>query len=413
MEEWQIISEYPNYDVSNFGNIKNNKTGKTLKQCIKGGYCNISLVNGFNQKTYKVHRLVAIAFIENIEKKSDVNHKDKNKLNNNISNLEWMTRRENNIHRCQGIKITSNKNKHIFRIDKNTDEILEKYDSIELAGIWAFNNGYTKTIHNGRNSIGNCLNGLSQLAYKFKWKYEEKNVLENEIWKQVILENVDMKDKQYFVSNLGRFKNSFDIIMDNYKVNENGYIRVYIYNKTYALHRLIALTFIPNIENKEQVNHIDGNKLNNSIENLEWVTNQENQIHKYKIGLGNNYTRKIIQYDLQMNKIKNYNSIAEASKELNIGKSNIGGVLTNYRKSAGGFIFKYLEDNNHYDMVIPNNRNRKVIQYDLDMNIIKIFNSIVEASKQLNIHKNNIWGVITNYRKTAGGFKFNYLEEIK
>lgn len=105
------------------------------------------------------------------------------------------------------------------RINKDNNETLEKYDSIELAGIWAFNNGYTKTIHNGRNSIGNCLNGLSQLAYKFKWKYEENNDLENEIWKQVILENVDMKDKQYFVSNLVRFKNSFDIIMDNYKDN--------------------------------------------------------------------------------------------------------------------------------------------------------------------------------------------------
>ncbi len=57
-------------------------------------------------------------------------------------------------------------------------------------------------------------------------------------------------------------------IMDNYKVNVNGYIRVYIYKKTFALHRLIALTFLENFENKEQVNHKDGNKLNNYIKNL-------------------------------------------------------------------------------------------------------------------------------------------------
>jgi hypothetical protein len=412
MEEWRTINEYPNYDVSNFSNIRNNKSGKILKQLVKCGYYHISLVNEFNKKTFTVHRLIALAFIENPENKSDVNHKDKNKLNNNISNLEWMTRKENNIHRCEGLIITTNKNKPVLRIDANNNEILETYNSIELAGTWAFNNGYTKTIHNGRNSIGNCLNGLSQIAYKFKWKYEEKNNLENEIWKQVILENIDMKNKQYFVSNLGRFKNRLGIIMDNYKVNENGYIRVYVYNKTYALHRLIALAFIENPENKEQVNHIDGNKLNNSVLNLEFVTNQENQIHKFKIGLGNNYTRKIVQYDLEMNKIKDFNSVVEASKELNIGKSNIRGILTNYRKTAGGFIFKYLEDNNHYDPVIlkPNNRNRKVTQYDLDMNVIKIFNSIIEASKELNIHKNNIRGVITNYRKTAGGFIFKYLE---
>jgi hypothetical protein len=343
MEDWKTIADFPNYDVSSLGNIRNNKTGKPLKICTKSGYYNISLVDNNNTKTFKVHRLVALAFIENPEHKLEVNHKDKNKLNNCVSNLEWMTRRENNIHRCEGVKITCNKNKVVLRIDASTNEILEKYNSIELAGIWACNNGYTKTIHNGRNSIGNCLSGLSKIAYKFKWEYDNKNSdLDNEIWKQVVLENVDTTDKRYYVSNLGRFKNSSGTIMDNYKINENGYLRVYIYNKTYALHRLIALAFIENIENKEQVNHIDGNKLNNSVENLEWVTNRENQIHKFKIGLGNNYTRKIVQYDLEMNKIKEFNSIIAAAKALDIGNTNIRGVLVNNRKTAGGFIFKYL-----------------------------------------------------------------------
>jgi len=411
MEEWCIINEFPNYDISNFGNVRNNKSNKIMKICIKSGYYHVSLINTSVKKTLKVHRLVALAFIENPKNKSEVNHKDKNKFNNNVSNLEWMTRQENNIHRCEGLKMTSNKNKPIFRIDKNTNEILEKYNSIELAGIWAFQNGYTKTIHNGRNSIGNCVNGLSSSAYTFKWKYEENDELENEIWKQIVIENVDMKDKKYHISNLGRFKNNSGKIMDNYKVNENGYIRVFIYNKTYALHRLVALAFIENSTNREQVNHIDGNKLNNTVSNLEWNTCSENNLNKFKIGLGNNYTRKIVQYDLKMNKIKDFDSIISASKELNIGKCNIQGVLTNRNKSAGGFVFKYLEDNTHYDEVVLNNKGRKVVQYNLEMNKINIFNSIIETSIQLNIHKNNIWGVINNYRKSAGGFIFKYLEE--
>ena len=203
--------------------------------------------------------------------------------------------------------------------------------------------------------------------------------------------------------------------MDNYKVNENGYIKVYVYNKSYALHRVVALTFIENPENKEQVNHIDGNKINNSVNNLEWVTNKENQIHKFKTGLGNNYTRKIIQYDLEMNEIKQYNSIVEASNLLNIGKSNIRGVLNGSRKTAGGFVFKYIEDkidNSSEKIIINKNRGRKVVQYDLNMNTINIHNSIADAGRNLNIHKNNIWGVINNYKKTAGGFIFRYLEEI-
>ena len=59
-----------------------------MKICMKSGYYNISLVNDKNKQTFKVHRLVAIAFIENPEHKLEVNHKDKNKLNNSLSNLE-------------------------------------------------------------------------------------------------------------------------------------------------------------------------------------------------------------------------------------------------------------------------------------------------------------------------------------
>jgi len=66
---------------------------------------------------------------------------------------------------------------------------------------------------------------------------------------------------------------------------------------------LVAKTFIPNPENKEQVNHIDGNKQNACVNNLKWNTNQENQLHKVNSGLSNTI-KAIIQYDLDMNKIK-------------------------------------------------------------------------------------------------------------
>jgi hypothetical protein len=347
MEEWRSIKDFPNYIVSNFGNVMNATTNKPLKINDKGGYYNVSLtkvtLTNKIKKTLKVHRLVASAFIENPENKPEVNHKDKNKLNNNVSNLEWNTRLENCHHKSIGLVYKSNKNRPIMRLSKDVEDEIEKYNSIEDAGKWAVENKFTCNSHNGRNAIGNCVKGLSNSAYGYKWKYIENNNLENEIWKQVELENNVNNDKQYFVSNLGRFKNSLETIMCNYKVNENGYIRVYIYNKTYGLHRLIALTFLENPYNKEQVNHKDGNKLNNSVENLEWCSNRENQIHKFKIGLGNNFTRKICQCDLSGNIIKEFKSIVSASKELDIGKSNIMGVLKNSRKTAGGFIFKYLD----------------------------------------------------------------------
>jgi hypothetical protein len=338
-EIWKTIEEFPIYEVSNLGRIKNTISQKILCNNIKSGYHHVCLINSNYRKNCKLHRVIAMAFIPNPENKSDVNHKDKNKLNNKLSNLEWMTRKENCLHKCENLIYKSNKNKPLLRIDKDTNKIMEKYYSIESAGTWVYNNNFTKTIHNGRNALGNCVNGLSKSAYGFKWEYEDKyQDLENEIWKEVIIKDIDITiygNKKYYVSNLGRFKNSRGVIMDNYKVGDYGYIRIYIYNKTYRLHRLIAFAFLENTDNKEQVNHIDGNKLNNRVDNLEWVTNQENQLHKVKTGLGNNFTRKIIQYDLAMNEINKYKSIIGASKILNISKSNIAGVLKNKRKTAG------------------------------------------------------------------------------
>ena len=303
MEEiWKLIDQFPNYNVSNLGNIKNIITNKPLKILNKEGYGSVSLKYNELKKSLKVHRLVAVAFIENPENKSDVNHKDKNKLNNHISNLEWMTRKENNIHRCKDLIITTNKNKPIYRIDKNTNEVLETYNSIEDAATWVFNNELTKNTHNGRNAIGNCITGLSKISYGFKWILEPQvECLEGEIWKQV-----PNTIKTYWVSNLGRFKNSSGTILVNSKLTPGGYNVVCIDNVTYRLHRIVALSFIENPENKEQINHIDGNKTNNAVSNLEWVTNKENQIHKFKSGLGNNFTRKIGQYDLEHNLIQEY-----------------------------------------------------------------------------------------------------------
>jgi len=417
MEEWRVINDFPNYSISNLGNVKNNITNKGMKLNLKGGYYHISLINNEYKKGFKVHRLVALAFIDNPENKKTVNHKNKNKLDNSIENLEWASMKEQAQHKSIGLIYKSNKNKCINRLDKVTGEILQKYNSIEDAGVWAFENKLTSNSHNGRNAIGNCVNGLSNTAYGFRWKYEENESKINEEWREIniqkLFENETDFDKKYYVSSLGRFKNSYGTIMENYKVNDNGYIRVYIYKKTFLLHRLVALTFLENQENKKTVNHKDGNKLNNTIDNLEFATNKEQQIHKFQNNLGNNFTRKIKQYDLEWNFIKEHKSIADAAKEINISKGTIQGVLSGKRKTAAGFVWKYSDDENidfNEKITINKNRGRKVCQYDLGMNLIKIHNSISDASRNLNIHKNNIWAVIKNNKKTSGGFIWKYLD---
>ena len=110
-----------------------------------------------------------------------------------------------------------------------------------------------------------------------------------EIWK-------DIKDYEgaYQISSKGRFKSLARRYSPREEIlkpflTKDGYEMVELCKNNKAAHkrvnRLVAIAFIPNNQNKPQVNHIDGNKLNNCVENLEWVTNSENQIHAYKTGI--------------------------------------------------------------------------------------------------------------------------------
>lgn len=111
-----------------------------------------------------------------------------------------------------------------------------------------------------------------------------------------------------------------------------------IYNKEYKIHRLIANTFLPNFFNKSIVNHKDGNKLNNKLYNLEWVTQKENMMHSANI-LNNNCI-PVEQYDFNGKLLNTFNSIQNASKNTNISWSSISENIKNINKTSGGFIWK-------------------------------------------------------------------------
>jgi len=354
MEEeiWKTIEDFPNYEVSTFGNVRNRLSNHLMKlQKNYGGYLKISLQNA-ERKQFSciVHRLVAKAFIENPENKPTVNHIDRNKSNNHISNLEWATMSEQNIHLNLNKKILKPiNNRPISRINLNTNLVLQEYKSISDAAKWIIDNNLTTIKELNPNNISiisskicAVANNKRNNAYNFKWKYTETNTyIEDEIWKEIPFQ-ISCKPN-YFVSNLGRFKNNKGIIKTNY-IPSSGYIRILIGHKPYLLHRLIALTFLENPENKEMVNHIDGNKLNNSLNNLEWTTCLENNMHKINTGLSN-CTKNIIQYDLEMNKLNEFKSIVECGKALNVSASCIS---DNCRRKTtttkSGYIFRYADD---------------------------------------------------------------------
>jgi len=117
------------------------------------------------------------------------------------------------------------------------------------------------------------------------------------------------------------------------------YEKWWIKRKNWILHKLIAITFIPNPENKPQVNHKDGNKNNNSVDNLEWVTDRENKIHARKNWLYND-KKSVIRISTDWEKI--YESISLASKENNICTSDLSKCCNNKKKTAWWFIWKFL-----------------------------------------------------------------------
>lgn len=97
---WKVLEINPNYEVSDEGLVRRVNNKNVLKGCITSGYRSVKLTfENSRQQRFYVHRLVAMAFIPNDDKKKTiVNHKDGNKLNNRVENLEWVTPRENNLH---------------------------------------------------------------------------------------------------------------------------------------------------------------------------------------------------------------------------------------------------------------------------------------------------------------------------
>lgn len=166
-----------------------------------------------------------------------------------------------------------------------------------------------------------------------------------EIWKDVV-----GYEGLYKVSNLGRVKSlkgyhRKDCIL-KLRNNLYGYLTVGLskHNKSKRIkvHRLVAETFIPNPQNYEQVNHIDGNKLNNNVLNLEWCNRSYNMKHAYDNNLLS--CVPINQYDKEGNFIKTWKGAKYVTEELGIWNSNIVKCCQGERNSAGGYKWRYADD---------------------------------------------------------------------
>ena len=156
----------------------------------------------------------------------------------------------------------------------------------------------------------------------------------------------------YQISSLGRVKSLArhgrgDHILSQC-INPYGYPTVSLLKEgklsTRPVHRLVAIAFIPNQMGKPEVNHIDGNKTNAKVGNLEWITKSENAAHACKLGLRdlekarNARKRRVVRSDGLV-----FSSIADAARHSGSTTQNVWSVLNGKRKTAGGYAFSYAE----------------------------------------------------------------------
>lgn len=173
-------------------------------------------------------------------------------------------------------------------------------------------------------------------------------MIENiEIWKPI-----KGFEGLYEISNLGRVKT-----LPRAKVkggilkpstNVWGYLNCILWkngiHKSFPVHRLVADAFIPNPEGKPIINHIDCNRKNNCVENLEWCSQKENIRHSVNLGHYENVgaTRKAVnQFDLEGNFLEVYKSISEAARKSGVYVQNISKCCQGKLKTAGGYVWQY------------------------------------------------------------------------
>ena len=159
---------------------------------------------------------------------------------------------------------------------------------------------------------------------------------------------------RYQVSNLGRVKslpkkmgNGVGYMTDTKilhpSTNHNGYCIVNLCKNRVCtfkqVHRLVAEAFIVNTDKKAQVNHINGLKTDNRVENLEWCTQSENQLHRHRVLSHKPYGKPVICIE----KNETYSSTREAARQFGIDCSAIGKCCRGRRKTAGGYHWKYKE----------------------------------------------------------------------
>lgn len=291
------------------------------------------------KKSCRVHQLIAAAFLPVEEDKPYVLHKDGNASNNHIDNLERGSKQEHIKHAVRPPNQGRSRPVEQLTLD---GKFIKLWPRMSEAA--------TALGHKSQAHIVSCCKGDRNHAYGFKWRYPKVQLLEGEIWGVAYVKGEHEEGPETIeVTNRGRVKMPSGVVKFG-NMSEGGYMSIKLKGKLeYRIHRLVALAFIPNPENKPTVNHIDRNKGNNSVENLEWATDQEQAVHAAATRTSEQKTKpklkkRILQYSLCGKLVCEHESVKSAASKIGCKPSTISSALNRKNKISKGFVWKYANE---------------------------------------------------------------------
>lgn len=347
-EIWKQIPFAHLYEVSSLGNIRNINTKnmrstpnieelKKKQTRVRYGLKTNVKTNKTGIKGFYLHRIIAETFLENPNNYKEVNHIDGNPYNNILSNVEWCSREEN-MKQFNSQKNRPSHTRMVQIINKETNEVekelklsdIPEYLKIDysICHLYQLISQDKKYIHKRINDArrrrkceytfddqNRLVINNKIIVFKNKQTYgDDMNIDENITWKECSV------NKKYLVSNTGLVKHKrLNRVLKGF--NRNGYRQVTLKGENgkqqhMLVHRLVALTFILNPENKPYVDHIDGGKINNHIDNLRWATPKENSNNEKTKEKLREKGEIILQLDLKNNILfeGNISSICKTNK---------------------------------------------------------------------------------------------------
>lgn len=358
---FQIVPGFQRYEINPRGVIRNHHNkNKLFVRFPEKDYPCVTLTNDDGKRSaQKIHRLVALTFL-GAPTGNVVNHIDGNRANFDLTNLEWVTQKENVKHAVHsGIRRMTT-----VQIKNEFTDAIEVYPSVAEASrqLRCSQHHMHYLIRTAKSWCGLQITATSgrQLANQESFELEE--------WR------LNPNHPAYEISSLGRVRRASTHVIRKLTLSVSGYMTVSLSKELKQVHRLVGETFLTKPDpTADVIDHRNRNRCDNRVENLEWVSTKQNS----ERGSG----RAVKQLSLTGELIREWVTIAAAANHLSIEASSIGAAATGRIKTSGGFRWEYVSSEAAFPHRTNNANKQGILQLTLSGSIIRSWDSISEVVK--------------------------------